>query len=362
MGNTEMAICTHPRLPQHPTSGGPLPRPRPRCRARQLRRLPPRAAGHLRLLRRQGEPGARKSCSLLAELGSCFDCASRSARSSSRSPPARPPTASPSATPSRRNATSPARMQLGVRLFAVDCIAEVEKIVRAPLPAARVFCRILPDGAGAEWPLSRKFGCVPADGRRTCSSTAHRNGLVAYGVSFHVGSQQAERRRLGSGARLGRGACSCELAKRGIHLKMVNLGGGFPTQVPDVTSRRCRPMADAIFGALSQALRQPPAGDHHRAGPRHGRRRRHHQGRGRPDLEEVRRRPRSLGLSSTSASSAASPRRWTRRSATRSARAHDGDATEPCVLAGPTCDLGRRALREDARICCRSRSRSATRC
>src|SRR5204862_1146235 len=50
---------------------------------------------------------------------------------------------------------------LGVRLFAVDCQAEVEKIARAA-PGAKVFCRILCDGAGAEWPLSRKFGCDPA--------------------------------------------------------------------------------------------------------------------------------------------------------------------------------------------------------
>jgi ornithine decarboxylase len=48
-----------------------------------------------------------------------------------------------------------------MRLFAVDCDEEVEKIARAA-PGAKVFCRILTDGAGAEWPLSRKFGCVPA--------------------------------------------------------------------------------------------------------------------------------------------------------------------------------------------------------
>jgi diaminopimelate decarboxylase len=49
---------------------------------------------------------------------------------------------------------------LGVSLFAVDSHEEVEKIARAA-PGARVFCRVLTDGEGAEWPLSRKFGCVP---------------------------------------------------------------------------------------------------------------------------------------------------------------------------------------------------------
>src|SRR3989304_7102018 len=49
---------------------------------------------------------------------------------------------------------------LGVRLYAVDCKAGVEKVARAA-PGSRVFCRILSDCAGAEWPLSRKFGCEP---------------------------------------------------------------------------------------------------------------------------------------------------------------------------------------------------------
>src|SRR3954467_705866 len=56
-------------------------------------------------------------------------------------------------------------LELGVRLFAVDCEAEVEKIARAAKSVkadeVKVFCRILSDCAGAEWPLSRKFGCAP---------------------------------------------------------------------------------------------------------------------------------------------------------------------------------------------------------
>lgn len=76
----------------------------------------------------------------------------------------------------------------GVRLYAVDCIEEVEKVARAA-PGAQVFCRVLTDGEGAEWPLSRKFGCVPAMAVDVLSGAA-KLGLDAYGVSFHVGSQQ----------------------------------------------------------------------------------------------------------------------------------------------------------------------------
>src|SRR6185437_3654486 len=80
--------------------------------------------------------------------------------------------------------------QLGVRLFAVDCVEEVEKVARVAA-GSRVFCRVLTDGEGADWPLSRTFGCVPAmavDVLRRAKAL----GLDAYGVSFHVGSQQVD--------------------------------------------------------------------------------------------------------------------------------------------------------------------------
>ena len=135
---------------------------------------------------------------------------------------------------------------LGVRLYAVDCEAEVEKVARAA-PGAKVFCRILCDGAGAEWPLSRKFGCAPAMAARVLEH-AHRLGLVAHGLSFHVGSQQRNPRMwdraLKTSAEIFR-----DLAERGIQLAMINLGGGFPTRylkdVPGV-----RTYGQTIFRAL----------------------------------------------------------------------------------------------------------------
>ena len=138
--------------------------------------------------------------------------------------------------------------ELGVRLFAVDCVAEVEKIARVA-PGSKVFCRILCDGAGAEWPLSRKFGCVPEMAPDVLEH-AHRLGLEAYGVSFHVGSQQADvmawDQALGSAANIFR-----QCAERGINLSMVNLGGGFPTRYlkdsPEVGT-----YGDAIFRSLSR--------------------------------------------------------------------------------------------------------------
>src|SRR6184192_4973221 len=116
---------------------------------------------------------------------------------------------------------------LGIRLFAVDCTAEVEKIARAA-PGAKVFCRILYDCAGAEWPLSRKFGCDPEMAVEVLD-LAKRLGLEPVGISFHVGSQQrkvkAWDRALAMASTVFR-----DCAERGINLSMVNMGGGFPTK------------------------------------------------------------------------------------------------------------------------------------
>src|SRR5207249_4502175 len=83
---------------------------------------------------------------------------------------------------------SVAAYQAGVRLFAFDSAHELEKLARAA-PGARVFCRILVTCDGAEWPLSRKFGCAPEMAMELLRQ-ARDAGLDPYGISFHVGSQQ----------------------------------------------------------------------------------------------------------------------------------------------------------------------------
>ena len=117
--------------------------------------------------------------------------------------------------------------EAGVRLFAFDSEAELEKLARAA-PAARVFCRILVSCEGAEWPLSRKFGCSPAMAVDLLCK-ARRLGLDPYGVSFHVGSQQTDLGQwdgaIGAAAQM-----FSLLAEADINLRMVNIGGGFPAQ------------------------------------------------------------------------------------------------------------------------------------
>jgi len=183
--------------------------------------------------------------SLLASLGSCFDTASVVEIQQVLATGATADRISFGNTIKKERDIARA-FELGVRLFAVDCEAEVEKIARVA-PGAKVFCRILCDGAGAEWPLSRKFGCTPDMAPRVLEQ-AQRLGLVPYGLSFHVGSQQRNP-RMWDQALASSAAIFKDLAERGISLQMVNLGGGFPTKylrnVPAVKA-----YGQSIFKAL----------------------------------------------------------------------------------------------------------------
>ncbi|MCS0502407.1 type III PLP-dependent enzyme [Ancylobacter mangrovi] len=269
---------------------------------------------------------------LLAELGSSFDCASVPEIQMVLAAGATADRISFGNTIKKERDIARA-FQLGVRLFAVDCEEEVEKVARAAA-GAKVFCRILCDGAGAEWPLSRKFGCVPEMAVDVLEH-AHRQGLVAYGVSFHVGSQQknveAWDSALASASAIFR-AC----ADRGIHLSLVNLGGGFPARyLQDVPAAEA--YGEAIFRALSrhfgnaipQTIIEPGRGMVGAAGM--------------IEAEVVLISKKSAedevrwvyldigkfgGLAETMEEAIRYPIRTS----------HDGDAVEPCVLAGPTCD------------------------
>jgi ornithine decarboxylase len=269
---------------------------------------------------------------LLARLGSCFDTASVAEIEMVLAAGATPDRISYGNTIKKERDIARA-FALGVRLFAVDCKAEVEKIARAA-PGARVFCRFLFDCAGAEWPLSRKFGCDTAMAVEVLEH-AHRLGLEAHGVSFHVGSQQRRTQAwdlaLKSAAAIFR-AC----ADRGIALAMVNLGGGFPTkylkEVPAVESYGrsiFRALRKHFGNAIPETIIEPGRGMVGNAGI--------------IEAEVVLVSKKSEadkvrwvyldigkfgGLAETMDESIRYPIRTPR----------DGGEAAPCVLAGPTCD------------------------
>lgn len=115
----------------------------------------------------------------------------------------------------------------GVRLYATDSEADIRNIAKAA-PGSKIYVRILSEGSRtADWPLSRKFGCQP-DMAMDLIVLAKNLGLVPYGISFHVGSQQ---RDIGAwDGVLGKVKVIFERLheEENITLEMINLGGGFP--------------------------------------------------------------------------------------------------------------------------------------
>ncbi|MBI2573750.1 type III PLP-dependent enzyme [Candidatus Woesearchaeota archaeon] len=114
----------------------------------------------------------------------------------------------------------------GIRMFATDSHSDMLKLVKYA-PGSRVFFRLLVDGEGADWPLSRKFGAHP-DIIRELAHHAKKEGLVPYGLSFHVGSQQHDVEQWDQAI------AQCKylferLEKEGVKLEMLNLGGGLPS-------------------------------------------------------------------------------------------------------------------------------------
>jgi ornithine decarboxylase len=136
----------------------------------------------------------------------------------------------------------------GVHRFAFDSIGELEKIARAA-PGAQVFCRMLVDAKGADWPLTRKFGCDPQMAAELLGR-ARMLGLRPCGVSFHVGSQQTDPAQWTAAIAAAAGIFrSC--AGFGLDLDFLNVGGGLPAQYRTPIP----PLAD-YAAAIDAALRK----------------------------------------------------------------------------------------------------------
>jgi ornithine decarboxylase len=190
---------------------------------------------------------ARPVLERLVRLGSSFDAASWEEVSGCLDAGALPEAISFGNTIKKVSAIRSAFAR-GVTLFAFDSVEEVEKLAEHA-PGARVYCRILVENEGAEWPLSRKFGTT-IESARELMVRAGEMGLDPYGLSFHVGSQQTTTRAyevaIAKVAML-----FTDLTEAGVNLRMMNLGGGFPTRyrdpVPDIDQ-----FGDAIMTSMTE--------------------------------------------------------------------------------------------------------------
>ena len=180
----------------------------------------------------------------------------------------------------------------GVRIFAFDSEEELDKLIDLA-PGATVFCRILCDGSGADWPLSRKFGCDPELALSLLLHTAAHAGLDV-GMSFHVGSQQRDPWAWDRVLALVADQFAAFRAE-GVEPAVVNIGGGFPGHyVGDVPATVS--YGAAITESIARRLGPDVPQRHRRARPLPRRRRGPDPDRGRDRGAEVALRRATLGL------------------------------------------------------------------
>jgi len=210
---------------------------------RQLRAAVPRAGIYYAV---KANP-APEVLGVLAKLGSSFDTASVNEIDMVLATGASADRISYGNT-IKKKADIAAAFGRGVRLYAFDSEAELGKLADVA-PGSKVFCRILTSGVGADWPLSRKFGCE-VDMARELLFAASKMGVVPHGVSFHVGSQQRDPTQwdvaIAQAAKLFR-----ELEARGVQLTMLNIGGGFPTKY-----RKDLPTMQKYGAAIDESLQR----------------------------------------------------------------------------------------------------------
>lgn len=164
---------------------------------------------------------------LLASLGSNFDCASIYELDRVLSVGVEPERISYGNT-IKKAAHVKYAYDKGIRLYATDSKADLQNIAEQA-PGSKIFVRILVQGSEtAEWPLSRKFGCHP-DMAIDLLVQAKQLGLEPYGISFHVGSQQKDVAAWDDALAKVKYMSDWMKYEEGIKLKMINLGGGFPT-------------------------------------------------------------------------------------------------------------------------------------
>lgn len=133
--------------------------------------------------------------------------------------------------------------KMGVTDFAFQSQNELVKI-KKNAPGAKVYLRIKVSDKTSALAFSSKFGANPEDAIKLLE-TAQNLGLAPIGVTFHVGSQATDVSVWEKAVDVALSIIE-QAEKAGIHLSVINLGGGFPVQYsPD----------DPSFEDTAQAVR-----------------------------------------------------------------------------------------------------------
>ncbi|MGB5326015.1 MAG: SET domain-containing protein-lysine N-methyltransferase [Pseudomonadales bacterium] len=155
-----------------------------------------------------------------------------------------------------------AAVERGVEQFVFDAELELLKLVEHA-PGAKVICRITTDGKGAVSPLSIKFGC-PSDRAIGWLKQAQSHGLVPYGVSFHVGSQQLAptswRAPIADAAEVFKAVAAVGIDT----MTVLDIGGGFPVSYREAVlsiadfGRAINDFIETSFGSMQPLVYTEP--------------------------------------------------------------------------------------------------------
>lgn len=137
--------------------------------------------------------------------------------------------------------------EYGVDRFAVDSIAEIEKIAKFA-PRSSIYIRVEVSNKGSEWPLTRKFG-VPLKTARELYKYAQSKKLRAIGLTFHPGSQCMRILNWRSG--LSKVAQMIKTVDNKNNFSLINIGGGIPIQ-----HTRVIPQISKIAASIQASLKK----------------------------------------------------------------------------------------------------------
>lgn len=145
-------------------------------------------------------------------------------------------------------------------LVTYDNFEEIKKVQRHA-PHAGLALRLSVPNTGAMVELSSKFGAASGEAVALIEA-AHEAGLIVEGLSFHVGSQTTNFENYVQALNLAAGVFR-EAADRGFHLKLVDIGGGFPApydaqvQPFEALAKRINAELDRLFPADIEILAEP---------------------------------------------------------------------------------------------------------
>lgn len=147
-------------------------------------------------------------------------------------------------------AISEAYFDYGVRVFSLDSMEELDKIVRATKGATDLtLCvRLRVSSDHSKLSLASKFGVGPGESKDLL--IAVRQVADALGICFHVGSQAMSPEAYANAMERARAA----IVEAGVTVDVVDVGGGFPSSYPGMEP----PPLERYFATIHRAFESLP--------------------------------------------------------------------------------------------------------